>query len=247
MGWQPDSSNLRGRALRLLGFANLKLGLVETATQHLEQALELYRQTSDLNTISKVMLDLEVAYLYVGKLSEAAACLQEVVAIRRSIGSPVGLALALNNLGYHYHQFGNYALAQSTFAEGLSIISQVQDRRSEGYLLWSLGDLQRDRGGFDEALMHYNRALELASSHEPALRCNLLISLSTLRRWQHHFYDAASLAEEAVATAAAHKLAFEGAMARAAQWIARGFMGELTTAASELDLVASEKPKLSTR
>ena len=237
---QPDTSKLNGRALRILGFANLKLGLVETAIQHLEQALELLRQTSDLDLISRALHDLEVAYLYVGQLSKAAACLQELVAIRRSIGSPVGLAQALNNLGYHYHQFGNYALAQATLEEGLSVISQVQDRRTEGYLLSSLGDLKRDRGGFDEALAHYNRALELAGSNEPALRCNLLISLSTLRRWQHHFYDAAALAEEAVSTANAHKLAFEGAMARATQWIARGFMGELMTAAYELDLAISE-------
>jgi ATP/maltotriose-dependent transcriptional regulator MalT/DNA-binding SARP family transcriptional activator len=236
----PDSSNIRGRALRLLGFANLKLGLVETATQNLESALELYRQTGDLSSVSKVLLDLEVAYLYTGRLSDAAACLQEVVAIRRAIGSPIGLARALNNLGYHYHQFGDYAQAQSCFEEGLSVVAQVQDRRTEGYLLWSLGDLQRDRGGFDEALMHYNRSLELVSNNEPSLRCNLLISISTLRRWQNHFYDASALAEEAVAIANAHKLALESATARSAMWVARAFMGEFTSAAHELDLIASE-------
>lgn len=236
----PAGTNVRERALRFLGIANLKLGLVETATHQLEHALELYRQTSDLTTISKVLLDLEVAYLQVGKLNEAAACLQEVVAIRRSIGSPIGLAQALNNLGYHYHQFGDFALAQNTFEEGLSVIAQVQDHRTEGYLLWSLGDLQRDRGGFEEALTHYNRALAIVSNHEPSLRCNILISISTLRRWQNHFFDAASLAEEATTTATTHKLALESARARAALWVARAFTGELTTAAHELDLVASE-------
>lgn len=236
----PDNTNLRGRALRLIGFANLKLGLVETATQHLEHALALYREAGELTNTANVLLDMETAYLYTGRLEEAAACLQEVVAIRRSIGSPLGLAHALNNLGFHYHQFGNYAQAQKSFEEGLSIVSQVQDRRTECHLLWSFGDLQRDRGGFDEALTYYNRALELISNHEPSLRCNILFSISTMRRWQNHFYDAAALAQEALTIANAHKLARESAMARSALWVARAFMGELTTAAHELDLAASE-------
>lgn len=235
----PANTKLHGGALRLLGFANLKLGLVDTATQHLEHALELYRRVGDLSNTANVLQDLELAYLQTGRLEDASACLQEVVAMRRSLGSPIGLAHALNNLGYHYHQFGDYAQAQKNFEEGLSIVSQVQDRRTECHLLWSLGDLQRDRGSFDEALTQYNRALELISNYEPSLRCNILFSISTLRRWQNHFYDAVALAEEALTIADAHQLTRESAMARAAMWAARAFMGELTTAAHELDLAAS--------
>ena len=90
----------------------------------------------------------------------------------------------------------------------------MQSHRTESYLLWSLGDLQRDRGGFEEAVGSYNLSLELIGANEPSLRCNVLTSLSVLRRWQGNYYDAALLANEALILATAHNLVFEELNAR---------------------------------
>lgn len=242
-----EEMQTRSTALRVIGFANLKLGRIDEAIRYFEEALPLYKSDRDQLALSKMLMDLEVAYRQAGRLEDAAACLQEVVAIRRTLQSTDELAQALNNLGYHYHQCGDYLQAYSTFQEGLSVIARTQSHRTESYLLWSLGDLQRDRGGFEEAVGCYNLSLELIGANEPSLRCNVLISLAILRRWQGSYYDAALIANEALILAGAHSLVVEELSAKTALWAARAHMGEVVTASKELDAVLTEQQRLNTK
>jgi ATP/maltotriose-dependent transcriptional regulator MalT/DNA-binding SARP family transcriptional activator len=242
-----DQWNARGSVLRTLGYACLKLGLIDDAITHLEAAQPFYRANGEQLSLSNLLMDTEIAYRSAGRMEDAAACLQEVVAIRRSLGSLSALAFALNNLGFHYHQYGDYLQAHTTLQEGLSVLARVQDKRAESYLLWSLADLQRDRGGFDEAVQFYNRALQLIGTNNPSLRCNILINISILRRWQSNFYDAALLADEASILANAHNLAIEGLMAKAAMWAARAHLGEMISAGEHLNSLAAELVRLNAR
>jgi LuxR family maltose regulon positive regulatory protein len=233
----PD--DLRGRALNILGFAELSLGEVEAAVRHLELALPLYRSGGGAHALSQLLQNLEMAYTRAGRFGEAVACLQEVIALRRMLRSAGPLALALNNLGYYYHQHGNYREAMASFQEGLSIAMQAPERRVEGYLSWSTGDLQRDRGANDDALRLYTRAIALTGADNPALRAALLVSLSTLRRWQGNLTEAIRLAQEAQALAEAHDIALEGITARAALWAARFQAGRTAKARKQLELAAA--------
>ncbi len=235
----PDSSaNLRGRALRVLGVARLRLGEVEMAAAVLQEALPLHQANGDTYTTSQVLQDLSVAYLRLGRFTEASACLQKVVAAHRSLGSTGALALALNNLGYTYHRAGEYERAMATFQEGLGIVAKVSDRRAESYLLWSMGDVLRDLEDYERALQLYDKALELIGDSEPHLRCSILVNASTLRRWQGMLNDSASLAEEALALAHAHNVALESATAQGALWAARAQLGDTQIALEHLTQTA---------
>jgi DNA-binding SARP family transcriptional activator len=209
-----NRDNARGRCLRILGVAYLRLGKVDDAMEVLESALGLSRQYGDKLALSNLLQDLQLVYMRMGRFDKAAACLQEVVAIRRSLASPTLLTHALNDLGYHYHQQGDYVQAFAAFQEGLNVIAPFQNRRIESYLLWSLGDLQRDLGSFAEAMQLYNRALSFAGNREPSLRCSILISISILHRWEQRFDDAVLFAEEAFTIAEAHKLDLEQTLAQ---------------------------------
>ncbi|MBE2267015.1 MAG: tetratricopeptide repeat protein [Anaerolinea sp.] len=229
-----DNSNLHARALRVIGFAHLRLGTPDLAVQYLEQALPLSRENGDKMTLSSLLQDLQIAYLRLGRLSEAGACLQEVVALRRSLGIRSLLANALNDLGYHYHQHGDYVQAYATFQEALNVAARIRNKRLESYLLWSLADLQRDRGSFDEAWQLYSRALEFTGTRDPNLRCNALINASILRRWQNALVEATALAEEAVALAQAHKLGIELLTGQAHYWAVRSLQGDAPEALERL-------------
>ncbi len=152
-----DSADWQARALRVLGLARLRLGEAKTAISNLEQSLEIYRASGDAHAVANLLQDLGVAYLRQGRMLDASACLQELVALRRSLGSPGTVAVALNNLGYFYHLNGDYEQSIATFREGLRIISSVPNKRAESALLWSLGDVRRDQGAFDEAIRLYNQ------------------------------------------------------------------------------------------
>jgi ATP/maltotriose-dependent transcriptional regulator MalT/DNA-binding SARP family transcriptional activator len=231
-------SHLRGDVLVTLGFAVLQLGDAQAALEHLEVAVPLHRAVGDAYAISQVLQYLELAYIRLGRFEEAGVCLQEIVAIRRSVGSVLWLALALNDLGYYCHQTGDYRRAFQTFQEGLSLVSRFPQRRVESVLLWSLGDLQRDRGAFGEAVQYYRRSLEQVSDGEPALRCGLLNSLATLRRWQGKLVEAVSCAEEALRVAHQYHLALEQAKAEMTLWVTRAQGESLRDAEAKLQALA---------
>ncbi len=214
----PDIENLYGRAYRILGKAYFKLGQTDTALAHFEKAIPLTRKYGDKPMLANLLQDVQLVYLRVGRLTDAGACLQEVVAIARSLNSKLMLAQALNDLGYHYHQHGDYAEALTTLQEGFSIVASLQNRRVESYLLWSLADLQRDLGTYQEAWQLYNRALEFTANREASLRANLLINASILRRWQGNLEEAEILAEEAYLLADALSLELEKVTAHIMYW-----------------------------
>lgn len=132
-------------------------------------------------------------------MTAASHFLQRLVAIRRTLGQPNALALALNNLGYHYHQIGDYELALRTLDEGLQVVGQNVNQRSESYLRWSMGDLQRDLGNFDEALRLYENAYELNGGAEQSLQQSITLSTATLYRWHGEYQMAARLTRELAA------------------------------------------------
>lgn len=235
-----EGNNLRGRALKIMGVAHLRLGEIEAAATYLEQAVELHRTDGDAHGLANVLQDLGVTRERQGRLSDASACLQEAVALRRSLGSPGSLAAALNNLGYYYHLGCNYEQALATLQQGLSIVAKVPNRRIESALLWSMGDLRRDQGAFEEAFRLHKRALELVGSSEPWLRCAVLVSSATLRRWEGKLNESLALAETAYSLATPHNLALEEALARAALWVCRAVMGEAARAFNQLEEVITE-------
>ena len=214
-------THLRGRALSILGTAQLNMGNIQTATEYLEEALPLYRADGDAFALSSVLQNLDVAYISLGRIEDSAACLQEVVALRRKLGNTSALALALNNLGVHYYQYNDYQRAQDTFQEGFSVIARVPNQRAESYLLWSMGDLQRDRGAYAEARQLYHRSLEVSGTGEPYLTSSVLISIATMERWEGDYREAISLATEAAALAEKHNLSLLKAQAKAAIWASR--------------------------
>ncbi|MBE2181901.1 MAG: tetratricopeptide repeat protein [Anaerolineae bacterium] len=235
-----DSDNLNGRALRITGFSYFRLGKIELAVRYLENALPLSRSYGDKLSLSNLLQDLQVVYLRLGRMGEAAACLQEVVAILRGLGSGSLLALGLNDLGYHYHQHGDYTQSFATFQDGFQVIAPLNNRRIESYLLWSLGDLQRDLGNLHEGLRHYHQALEYTGTREPSLRVGILNGSAVLRRWQRNYDDAAALAEEAHTLAEAHGLVLEQLVSRAAYWAARGYQENTAQALDELLAIVQE-------
>ncbi len=235
-----DSGDWQARALRVLGLAQLRLGEAKTAIANLEQSLRIYRASGDAHAVANVLQDLGVAYLRQGRMHDASACLQELVALRRSLGSPSTVAAALNNLGYFYHLNGDYEQSISTFREGLRIISSVPNKRAESALLWSFGDVRRDQGAFDEAIRLYNRALGVVGNGEPVIRCGVIISSSTLKRWQGDMNEAAALAERALSLANDHEIALHRALAQAALWAARSQLGDAAAALEKFDTVLAD-------
>jgi LuxR family maltose regulon positive regulatory protein len=241
-------AEVRGRALRIIGLAYLRLGDVTASVEYLEESLALHRAVGLRSSLSHLLQDLHLAYTRLGRLDDAGACLHEVVALRRNMGGASAMALALNNLGYYLHQRSDYRQALATLEEGLEVIAGFQYRNSECYLLWSLGDLKRDLGLFEEARRLHDRALQLLPvDGEPNLHSAILTSGATLRRWEGQIEEAILVAQEAAEVAAVHDIAFEHSMAEAALWAARAYQGEIKEALDHLDNIVEDLHKQGAR
>ena len=211
----PALNGKRGVALNIIGTAHLQLGKVDKALHYLEEALPFYRDHSDADAIAALLQNLEVAYMQRGDFEQVNSCLHELVALQRKLGKSGGLATALNNQGYYFYLLGNYAQARRVFEEGLTIAIQTHSIRAEGYLHWSLGDLDRDLNHCEAALAHYHRGLDITRNQDPFLECAMFNSLSMLYRWQGNLEDALNLAQKAQTLAEKHQLTLEVVKAQA--------------------------------
>ena len=187
------SDNHRAALLNAIGNAQNGLEEYAAAIETLQQALALCQKQAGIHLKATVLHDLGRAYALNGQAQTATTYFLQTLQLQREIGAVEELALALNNLGYHYLRHGEYALADEALQEGHSLVSNGFYRRAEAYLHSSSGDLRRDQGQFDQAYILYEHALECVQQKEPYLRCVVLNNFALLSLWQAlpeqaHFY-----------------------------------------------------------
>lgn len=196
--------HIQDQAYHVLGGAYAHLGNGEEAIPYLEEAAERFQDHN--YALIQIYQDLEIAYMSVGDIKAAAQCLGQLAAITRKSDMPSARAVALNNLGNHFYESGQYQDARERLEEGLAVIATTTDLRMKGYLLATMGDLQRDLGETQMARNTYQAALDAIGKHEPYLRAEIYLNLSNLERWQNNRTQAASLAEEAMLLAEKHQM-----------------------------------------
>jgi LuxR family transcriptional regulator, maltose regulon positive regulatory protein len=219
----PASSSadprLLSQSLRVSGLAHFWLGNLERAIADLKESVLLQRNYGDASNLSHVLQDLQMVYARSSQLEESETCLHEILAIRRVLEGAAGIALALHNLGDHYHQQSRYVEAMDALEEGLSAVTEVRSRRIEGILHWTLGNVKRDLGAFQEAQTYYQQACVLCpKEREPQFHVGILLHTAYLNRWQQRLDDALSLTDEALSLAEHHHMKLEGLLASAHQW-----------------------------
>ena len=126
------SIQLRGRALRLLGFLNYHMGDLAAAKDALEPAARLLREAGDDDWLCRANGILaEIAYLE-GHLDDAIAVIEETIAIAGRLEDHLGVVDARIQHGRFVLEAGDLAGAAAIFR------AAITECRSRGYE-WSLG------------------------------------------------------------------------------------------------------------
>ncbi len=153
---------LTAEAHRLIGLACLRLGHSQKAVEHLRGALDLHQELGRREA-AVTCLDLSVAYIRLGQLSEGGTCQDRAIELYRSLGPSGELALVLNNVACERHYLaGDYARALELLREALDVARQVGSLRAQIFVLLSMADLYRDLGALQDAREGYAQAEELA-------------------------------------------------------------------------------------
>ena len=96
-----------------------------------------------------------------GDLDAAEAFVSEALEIRRRIGEPAGIALALNALGGVHHFRGDLDLARVMFVESLSLKEGLGNTNGIAVALTNLGLVERDAGRPEEAAEAFDEAIQI--------------------------------------------------------------------------------------
>jgi tetratricopeptide (TPR) repeat protein len=151
---------LEGVAHRLLGQAHARAGTHTTASYHLHRALDLAKETGDTHGEARAYYDLT----WVWRQTDDQLALnhaKKALGLFQTLDSPVWEAEALNMMGWHQAQLGQYEAARSSCERALVLFRQERNRQGQAVTLDSLGYISYHRGEHDQALKCFRESLDL--------------------------------------------------------------------------------------
>lgn len=148
-------------ALRGLGVGYTRVSRYETATDHLERALMLFRQVGDPVGEALVLSGQGVIKSRLGSYDDALADHRAAIALARQVGDRFCEASAMTNLGLVEERMGNYAGAAEIEQEAHAILRDIGARNSEAIVLNNLANAELELGRHPQAIDHVQQSLAI--------------------------------------------------------------------------------------
>ncbi len=158
--WHPERSQ-EARIYNDLGVIYRMLGRMERAREHLEKALQIYREDGDHLGEGRALNDLGRVFADLGNTERARGNYEEALRIYQEQGDHPGEGSALNNLGWIYITLGQGKQAQQYYEQALSLFRGIGDRVGEGATLNNLARVYEDLGQRERAQEYYEQALSI--------------------------------------------------------------------------------------
>ncbi|RJQ77126.1 hypothetical protein D5S17_16730 [Pseudonocardiaceae bacterium YIM PH 21723] len=186
------------------GFAIVHWGRAEhhSAFQHWTQELAAHRDTGLRDGEARALISLGVVFEETGRLTDAADCSHQALAIAVESGHSYQQAHVLINLSYVYLQLGRVAEAGELCARALTLSRSGGFTHFEAVTLSLIGQVLLYQGSIQEATGYFTEARELTSNIGMYIKeSETLHGLSCISIRLGDFDQALELAELAIATA----------------------------------------------
>lgn len=151
----------QARAHRSLARASSRLGRHDDARAHLQQALDLSRQSGDLVSQARTHMGLSVVRERQGDNRDALDHAQQALELHKELSNRVGQANALNSVGWLHARLGQHEQALTFCREALSLLQELGDRPGQAATWDSLGYAHGQLGQYPQAISCFSRALGL--------------------------------------------------------------------------------------
>ncbi len=149
---EPDCGLARASAAYGAGELALGRGDLARASQHLEEALDLYRRLGDEAGVAAVLVELGQTARAQGDNERAVALSEEGLELGRRLDQPKVVAIALNTLGHVERHRGNLEDAIVRYEESLALFRELGHGWGIAYTLANLASVARARGALDRTL-----------------------------------------------------------------------------------------------
>ena len=143
---------LAGQLVTALSGYFLTRGLWRDWVRASQAVLDLARRSGDLVGQAWAVNDLGLAHERLGRYDEAAAEVDQSVAIWRELGDRLGQAAAVSNLGLIHWSASRWSEAAECALEGLALTREIGDLRGQASSLSILGLAYRGSGRLGEAI-----------------------------------------------------------------------------------------------
>ena len=157
-GWPAHATQLSATLFRYLhtgGHYAEAISIHGNARAAANRAGDRAAEATALNGLGTV-------HLQQGDHQQAAARLQQALALFRQTGDRSGQARTLDNLGHVYTQQGRYQQAAEVKRQAVNVFREIGDRFGEARALANLGSVLEQQGRCQQAISHYRRAMVLA-------------------------------------------------------------------------------------
>ncbi|MDF5719479.1 MAG: tetratricopeptide repeat protein [Rhizonema sp. PD37] len=132
------------------------------ALQSWQQALLIYREIKDHQGEGKTLVNIGLAYHFLGDYRKAIEYYQQSLPILREIKDRKTEGIALYNFGNTYDLLGDYHKAIEYHQHSLKIAQEIKDRQGEGSVFGSLGNAYYSLRDYPKAIEYYQNHLKIA-------------------------------------------------------------------------------------
>jgi signal transduction histidine kinase len=184
--YQIKFQQLKGKALRYIGYVHLNQGDYQLATQFYFEALEIAEGMNDKNSIYNCYNNIGIINHMQKEYNVAKAYYNKALDILEERNDRIGKSKLFINIGNLYHDHGDniedlnlkneyYSLALNYYSEALSIKTDIGDKKGQSLCFNNLGNLHKKMANLsvDETAKrktyllsrdYYNKSLKVSES-----------------------------------------------------------------------------------
>jgi adenylate cyclase len=182
-----------------LGIIHWRLANFDTASQYLQQGIEIARGLDDKRKEAYALTVMGQLKVQVGKLAEAHEIFEAGLVLAREINDKRRIAGILNNYANTYYFEGKYEVAQKLLEECLAAVREIGDKRGVALALNNLGNTFYLKSDFNTAQNYYQEALKLGrETDDKYVKSIALTSLGITLFQQGHLMEANSCYQESL-------------------------------------------------
>ena len=189
------------RALASLGVIYSQEGNYYVALENYQNALKIYLEIDDKNSISKAYNNIGVVYKSQENRPKALEYFKKALAIQEEIGEQT-VPVTLTNIGVIYFEQNNLTQAINYYNKAKKAFEKIDNKRGFALLNNYLGDYYLKKNNLIQALSYYNLSLQLYEEIQNKFGASLaLYNLSQLYCHQKKYAEAMPFATKSLSYA----------------------------------------------